>query len=120
MAKNKEVKNLISEMTEEIAFEDFGKIKGWAKNWNKEGINNFCVSLLEEKQGAIVRINTEMFYNTFRLDSGSEIVKYPCYNSVLEIRKSLKSLGISDADKRVRTQGNKPFKKVGSILVNLK
>lgn len=111
-------KDLISGMAEEISESDFGKSKGWTKNWDKKGIMAFCSDALKSNKGKIIKVNTEKFYNMFRLDGGNEVVKYPCYNSVLECRKAFKEIGADNVI--VKTQGNVKNDKAGSILMDLR
>lgn len=105
---------------EQIDESEFNKNKGWGRtSWKKKEMNEFVSNTISKNKGKLVKIPTMQFYNAFRLDNGKEVVKYPSYNSVLEVRKIIHSLGL---DKKVfcRTEGNVKNELTGSIKIDLR
>ena len=113
---NKEVKNLLKEMTVEIPEEEFKKSRGWTRSWDKTGILNFCSEIV----GSGVKyypINAEKFYNLFRLDGGVEVIRNPVYFSGQMVKWAFTQL---KKEVVIKTKNNKHRDKTGAIGVFLR
>jgi hypothetical protein len=105
---------------EQIDESEFNRNKGWGRtSWKRQEMTAFVENLVTKNRGKLVRIPTKQFFMAFRLDGGKELVKYPSYNSVLEVRKTVDGLGLSEKV-FCRTEGNVKDELTGSIKIDLR